>query len=58
MKYGPSIGKDRLEALEELAEMLFEWKRPDETLGMQRRFAEGYKSLGESQPFGNKVPWT
>ena len=42
LKDAQSRHRDRIAALEALAEKMLEW--PDEAL-MQRRYAEGYKSL-------------
>ena len=44
LEYAQSRRRDRIAALEALAEKMLKWKRPDEAL-MQRRYAEGYKSL-------------
>ena len=48
-KYGPIERKDRVGSLEELAKKLLEWKKPDETLGMQKIYANGYDSLVEER---------
>ena len=42
--YGPIRRRDKVAALEELAQKMLEWRRPDEAL-MQRKHAEGYDSL-------------
>jgi hypothetical protein len=44
LKYGPLRRRDKVAALEELAQKMLEWRRPDEAL-MQRKYAEGYESL-------------
>ena len=44
LKYGPIRRRDKVAALEELAQKMLEWRRPDEAL-MQRKYAQGYDSL-------------
>ena len=55
LKYGPLRRRDKVAALEELAQKILEWRTPDEALMLKwrrpdealkrRKYAEGYDSL-------------
>ena len=49
LKYGPIHRKDKVAALEELAEKLLEWKKPDEAWRRLKTYADGYNSLVEER---------
>ena len=53
-KYGPIQCKDRVAAPEELAEKLLKWKKPDEALGVQKTWVNGYNSLAEERHLAMK----